>query len=261
MSRGQLSWVLGLNVVVLALGATAWAGDSVVNTVVDMTPAGRLVPPPSVGHPTFYVPVLGGYLMRGASVAGEPAPPPPTEVAKLVARALATQGYFLFSYDPTKAIPSLVLSIHWGYMNPDMDEGTTPDGDSTGTSVYNQGEEIALLGGNTMHNLDLDFEREAVMQGIEQDRYFIVISAYDLRAYMGKKHHKELLWQAKMSVPSNRVTLGDVLAGMLDAGAPHFGRESTRPTATMITTGPQGHVQIGTPEVKDYQDAGAGSKK
>ena len=72
-----------------------------------------------------------------------------------------------------KGMPDLILVIHWGYMNPEIEDFGRV-GDPTQTVFFNQNQMLALVGGNTLNNLDLDFEREAVMQGAEQDRYFVI---------------------------------------------------------------------------------------
>jgi hypothetical protein len=39
------------------------------------------------------------------------------------------------------------------------------------------------------------------------------------------------------------------------AGGPLFGRETVRPKMLLLPVDPEGHVEIGTLTVKDYQDA------
>jgi hypothetical protein len=238
-----LPWPLG--------GAALAAGAeprTEVDVVVDMTPQGRKVAPPSPGHPVYYLPVMGGFQELGTVVAGAPPPPPPVAVAKAVAQALASQGYRVV--DAAHRQAALVLAIHWGSLNPQIEKDPV-----TGDRVFfNQHQMLAMTGGNTLGNLDLNFEREAVLQGAERDRYFIAITAYDFEAYH-QRHKKVLLWQAKMSVPSERLALGDVLTVLVRAGAPLFGRETVRPKMLILPVTPEGRVEIGVPTVKDYQDA------
>ena len=142
-----------------------------------------------------------------------------------------------------KGMPSLILAIHWGYMNPEIEDFGAPD-DPTQKVFFNQNQMLALVGGNTLNNLDLDFEREEVMQGAEQDRYFVVVSAYDFAPY-ARSHKKILLWQAKMSVPSNGVIFEQVLGPLVQVGGPMFGRETTRPKMVMAPVTPEGKVEVG----------------
>jgi hypothetical protein len=224
------------------------AKEAAVNVVVDLTAEGRKVAPPVPGHPQFYYPVMGGYLQMGAITAGEK-PPAALEVAHLVAKALAAQGYFAMS---EKYPPSLVLVIHWGYMNPKTDEASAADEESPTPLQFDQNQELALVAGHTLNNLTLFQEREGVMQGIERNRYFVVVSAYDLQAYLRKAHTKVLLWQAKMSVPSDGFTFDEVLPALVQAG--QFGKETLRPQTTFAPTGPVGRVDVGTPIVQGYSN-------
>jgi hypothetical protein len=245
---------------VMAAVPAAGARDAEVNVVVDMTAEGRKVPPPSPGHPVYYLPLMGAYQQRGQLTAGEPPPPSPTEIAHLVAVELAKQGYFVTN---AKSAPSIILAIHYGYMNPAI-VNDSPTGDPTSKVFFNQQEMLSLVGGETLKNADLDMEREHVMQGAEQDRYFVMVSAFDYATYAdsrlatasaaGGKHpskppQKILLWQAKISTPSNAVSLEAVLPILVKAGAPQFGRETVRPIVLMKPL-PEGRVEIGTPEVK-----------
>src|SRR5262245_40871842 len=87
---------------VVALGPSlGWAGnifgpakDTEVNIVVDLTAEGKKVPKPSRAHPAYYYPVVGGFRELGALVAGEKRPPA-ASVARLLAKALAAQGYLV----------------------------------------------------------------------------------------------------------------------------------------------------------------------
>jgi len=228
-----------------------------VDVVVDMTPEGHRVDPPTAAHPAYYYPILGGYQTLGAVVAGEPPPPSPLEVAHLVAVELARQGYFASKAQTVRnhlvldPPPTLVIAVHWGCLNPvNQDLGSPIDPNPV---TFNQDDMMALVGGDTLNNLDLNFEREGVIQAAEQNRYFVVLTAFDLRAYQ-KTHRRIKLWQAKMSVPSNAVTLDAVLPTLVKAGGPFFGRETVRPKMLIAPVLPEARVEIGTPTVKDYQE-------
>ncbi|MSU24382.1 MAG: hypothetical protein EXS32_11230 [Opitutus sp.] len=216
-----------------------------VNVVVDMTEAGRKVAPPTKGQPAFYYPVLAGYRESGSLVAGEKSPPP-TPVAKLLAKALAAQHYYVMgAKTPT---PTLILVFHWGYMNPQIDD--TGDDENPSQIFWNQKEMLALVAGNTVKNVgSFSSEREDILQNMRDDRYFVIVSAYDFEAAKEKK--KVLLWQAKMSTPSNRVSLAQVIPSMITAGGPRFGRETKLPESVTAPLAKEGKVEIGTPTVVD----------
>jgi hypothetical protein len=151
-------------------------------------------------------------------------------------------------------MPSLILSVQYGYANPqsaDFDTSVNPIHNIN----FNQRQMLGLVAGNTLNNLDLDIEREDVMQRTEQDRYFVMVSAYDFEAYR-TGHKIVLLWQAKMSAPSDALAqFTDALTALVWAGGPLFGRETTRPETVLLRVTPEGRVEVGTPVVKDYSAA------
>jgi hypothetical protein len=147
-------------------------------------------------------------------------------------------------------------------MNPQVDD--TGDPDNPQTIFWNQKEMLALVAGNTLKNIGaLSFEREDILQAARDDRYFVIVSAFDFAAAKEKK--KKLLWQAKMSTPSNRVSLAEVIPGLITAGAPHFGRETERPKAITAPLNKEGKVEIGTavvvPDVEKPKPQPAPAKK
>jgi hypothetical protein len=54
-----------------------------------------------------------------------------------------------------------------------------------------------------------------------------------------------------MSTPSNRVSLAEVIPGLISAGGPHFGRETKLPASVAAPIAKEGVVEIGTPTVVD----------
>ena len=214
-----------------------------VNVVVDMTEAGKKVAPPTKEKPAIYYPVLAGYRESGSLVAGEKSPPP-NNVAKLLAKALAAQHYYVMG--AKTPAPTLLLVFHWGYMNPQIDD--TGDPDNPSAIFWNQKEMLALVAGNTLKNVGaFGFERDDILQNIRDDRYFVIVSAYDFEAAKEKK--KVLLWQAKMSTPSNRVSLAETIPSMITAGGPRFGRETRLPESVTAPLAKEGKVEVGTPTI------------
>jgi hypothetical protein len=221
-----------------------------VDVVVDMTREGRKLQPPSPGNPAYYLPLVRGYREMGKTVAGT-TPPPAVGVVHQIAVELAKQGYLVVSKDVST--PSLILLIQWGSLNPEIGN-FDPGNDPRQKYFFNERQMLALVGGNTLEHMDLDFERETVMQGAEEDRYFVALSAFDFKTYVSK-HKKVLLWEAKMSLPSTGVTIDGALPALILAGGPLFGRETTRPKMLILPITPEGRVDIGTLTVKGYQDA------
>jgi len=240
MKPALLALVLGTS---LLAPARAAEPRCEVNVNTSVTEAGKKLAPPTHEHPAYYFPVVAGWREKGAVVAGEK-PPPVLMVVHEFAKALAGQGYLVVG--PKTPPPTLLLVFHWGTLNPQIDD-VSPDPENPQKLFYNQGEMLALVGGNTLPNLDLEFEREAVMQGAEDDRYFAIVSAYDFADAAKKK--KTSLWVARMSTPSAGFTMTDVVAALIQSGSPLFGRETLRPTWITMPVGREGKVEIGTPTV------------
>ena len=232
-----------------------------------MTAEGRKVPHPSPEQPAYYYPVVAGYRQIGNMIAGETSPPI-LKVIHHLALALAKQGYVASheassDHARSKRVrsvlaltppPSLILVFHWGSMNPVVVVGGDPA--APNPVVVNQSQMVALVGGQSLDNLDLAFEREAVMQGAERDRYFVTVAAYDFAAY-SQRHRKVVLWMAKMSLPSDGVTMPQVMPSLIAAGEPFLGRETTRPQWVTVPAVPDGRVEFGDLKVIEYLDAPA----
>ena len=188
----------------------------------------------------------GPYSLRTASLtpAGQ-SPAPATEVMRA---NNARHGPIL------RGMPDIVLTIHWGYLNPQIDDSSEPTG-TVDNPFYNQNEMLALVGGNSLVMLGYA-DREQVMQAAKDNRYFVILSAYDFPAHQ-QAHKKVLLWQAKMSVPSYGSEFNDVMATLITAGEPLLGRETSRPKMLLLPVTPDGKVTIGTPVLTDFRDAPA----
>ena len=243
----------------VALAGQAVVGRVIdVNVVVDMTEEGRRVPPPTQANPAYYLPIVGGYAEEGHDpVAGETAPPQ-AQVIQTLAKTLAAQGYFVATKKTPP--PSLVLIFHWGAIHPKQaDEPTAAqlelqrqrNFESTTVDKATFHDERAmhsLLDGETAKNIPDLAPGEYVMPGAHESRYFVIVSAYDwLPAAKEKK--KILLWRAKISSPTQGVTLAEMIPTMLTNGGPHFGRESKLPDLIITTTSREGKVEVGTPTV------------
>jgi hypothetical protein len=137
----------------------------------------------------------------------------------------------------------VILVYHWGYISPTEDKETETE--------YERKRRIALVGGKPLLEMSYgEFGRDELMQAAGDERYFIVISAFDFSAAQQKK--KVLLWRAQISGSSNHTSLDEVLPGFLTAGAPHFGRDSGLPSEHIIHVGQKAEVDVGTPTVQEY---------
>lgn len=210
----------------------------------DRTPDGKNVAPPTAEHPTYYYLLSGGYRQEGETVAGESSPPA-LAVAQLVAKALADRHYLLIGKTSPK--PDLLIVFHWGYMNPEKED--FGDVDNPQQVFFNEKEMLALVAGDSLGTIMPDtMEREDLMQAAGDDRYFVVISAFDFAA--ATRHQKKLLWRARMSIPSNGTMLAEVLPALVSSGAPFFGGDSGVPKHVWVNPQlPGGRVEAGAPTV------------
>jgi hypothetical protein len=251
-----------------ALAEATWE----INVVGDMYEDGRKVIRPTPEKPAYYFPIVTGFTEMGATQAGDPAPPR-KQVVHDLATALAAEGYLVTSQvdvpapanpgDRTgksapatvKAFappPSLILVFHWGALRAvtlpsalgaDVQAATAPP------EVVNKGQMIGLMAGKNFDStVDFGDKTEKILQGIQNDRYFVMVSAYDFDAY-NQQHKKVLLWVAKMSVPSAGNTMSAVMPALIKSGGPFFGRETTGPKTMDVPVLPDGKVEIGTPTV------------
>jgi hypothetical protein len=179
--------------------------------------------------------------------------------ARLVAQSSRAKEV-LYTTDPVHGpvmygVPSLIVCIQYGYLNPETVNFDNTSNDPINDISFNQRQMLGLVAGNTMRSLYVDFNRQTVMQRAEQDRYFVMVSAYDFERYRAN-HMVVMLWQAKMSAPSDSLPeFSDALYALARAGGPLFGRETIRPATLVLPVTADGRVEIGTPQVKDYFDA------
>jgi hypothetical protein len=228
----------------LLLSAAACAANDV-TVVVDMTAEGRQAVHPTPQHPVYYSPVLRGYQAIGSVVAGEK-PPSPHDVVHVAAAELAKQGYRVI--DSAHPTADIVLDFTWGYLNPtaDMANGL----------YYNQGQAYALVLGNTIYQtMQLEsFNHQQFMDAANDTRYFVILTAYDYASY-AREHKRVVLWEAKMSIPTTGAFFDDVLTSLVQAGGPHFGRETLGHPMLEPAFPSKGRVDVVTPTVKNYFEA------
>jgi hypothetical protein len=143
-------------------------------------------------------------------------------------------------------MPTMILTIHYGYISPQFDE--VP---GAGHVFFNQNQMLGLVAGSTLDHIGSDFDASDIEQKTEVERYFVMITAYDFGAYVrGRK--KVMLWQAKMSAAFHGLgSFGEVMPALVAAGAPFFGRETVHPELVTQPVPPEGHVEVGTPTVKE----------
>lgn len=203
--------------------------------VAEQTKRGTEIQPPIVDNPAYYVAYDGGYIEAGDPIAGQK-PPTAQAIGQDLRQALAGQGY-----QPAgqAATPSLLLIYHWGTIN--KDTIAIPRFNSLKPNFKAR----IYLVGSTFEAAKLEnflLSRKAapiandwapipgfltaqlqdLLSLAEDDRYFVVVSAYDYAAVT--RHEPVLLWRVKLSARSVVSDMDEVLPALIRGGAPYFGR-------------------------------------
>ena len=98
--------------------------------------------------------------------------------------------------------------------------------------------DLARLAGFGSHYHDL-------VADVEEDRYFVILTAYDYRALSQEKKRK-LLWITRVSIVVRGNRFDEQLGAMLAIAAPYFGHDLP---GLVRQTVPEGKVKIGEPKV------------
>jgi hypothetical protein len=204
------------------------------------------------------------------------------EVAKTTAKYLAEQK-FVPESDFKKG--DLLIMITWGttQLDPDYTElmgitdlgggmntvpDVTSDGSSTGQSAdaaptvdyealafygssggaFHAGRNLRMLGyGKGLYSKEMsEFNKETLQQDLEEERYFIILNAFDLPYLRETKEYKEV-WSCRISTRNRGTNFVAALDTMNAAAAPTFGRNLDQLKTDRFDT--EANVQIGEIEV------------
>ncbi|HTQ31530.1 MAG TPA: hypothetical protein VMI53_10000 [Opitutaceae bacterium] len=213
-----------------------------------VTEAGKKMTPPTPDHPAACLLVAGGYREEGQTVAGEK-PPPPEKVDQLVRKALAADNYEGLTRD-SKQIDYIIV-YHWGYMNPEIEDFGGGE-----KIIFNQAQMLALVAGASFDRMNPGFsDYNDTIQALEENRYFLVISAYSPAAYFKHNRQKKLLWRAQMSLDSIGTDQTESLPALVSASVPYLGRTTDLPQQVNESLERPSQVILGAPEVKEYLPA------
>lgn len=216
--------------------------------VSDLTDDGRKVEHPTKDKPVYYVPRVIGYQALGNTSVGELLVKPEL-VLHEAAKALAKEGYLVATKET--AAPSLILLFQWGYLMPTRnDEGAI-------TTDFEGKKMTGLIAGQKAGDLYPKFDSD-ITEATTEDRYFVLIAAYDLDAYVAHKE-KKLLWVTKMSTPMAKTSLEDVVPMLISRGTPVFGRDSGHPKVEIVPEAKEGKVESG--QLKVIEMLNPGEKK
>jgi hypothetical protein len=193
---------------------------------------------PTPAQPVYYVAYDTGYIEAGDAIGGEH-PPGPAVVAQALHQTLAAQG---FRPGTVQSPPSVALFYSWGLLNVDSHEIRSSD-----RLGLNLKARIALVASSEYARLMeqdildrrqpvwvrtpiLNYRERDLMDFARDERYFVVVSAYDFAAL--SRGETKLLWRTKMSTRSVGVTMDEAMPALLGAGGPYVGR-NLRETANL----------------------------
>jgi hypothetical protein len=95
--------------------------------------------------------------------------------------------------------------------------------------------------GNNLRGSPLAMHRDELVGEIEDNRYFVVLMAYDFQILWKQKKHK-LLWETRFSLSQRHNNFDVSLAGMARAASSYFGQNSSGLIHRPV---PVGNVDIG----------------
>jgi hypothetical protein len=121
--------------------------------------------------------------------------------------------------------PDVLLACHHGEVSP---RGAQPPvATKTGRQPTRSISSALTVGRGFVPLLTRSEQAELSIHEYE-DLFFLVVTAFDGRAL--REGREEVLWQTRMSMDSLRSDPQKVWSAMARAGAPHFGRDLSRPS-------------------------------
>jgi hypothetical protein len=87
----------------------------------------------------------------------------------------------------------------------------------------------------------MDFRRQDLLDEIEEDRYFVVLMAYDLESIRKRNSHR-LLWETRFSIRERHHAFNEDLPAMAQYASRYFGQDSHGLVHEEVR---MGHVDIG----------------
>ena len=208
---------------------------------------------PTADRPAYCVAFDGGYIEAGDPIAGEK-PPTASAMAQMLAAALASQHYL-----PATAgtAPSLVLVYHWGRLSRDSYQLRTTTRLEPNllarialvtSREYGRRIEDDLLDRRRpvgMHFPILDITVRDLLQLVADNRYFVVVSAYDYASVT--QGAAKLAWRLKASTRSAGVGMDEALSTLLRGGAPYLGQNLPQTQFLRTPLTPEGPGATGGP--------------
>jgi hypothetical protein len=246
-SRCGVAGMVGLGCWLFAPRASAHIGILGADTkpeiriMAELTAEGRKLPEPSVERPAIYFPVFAEpkIVMRRDV-------PERSVVLQWLKPALSASGYECVN--PRDDQPSQLLVIDWGEVEPQVEDGI----------FWNQVEMQEFVVGSKPPLVPWWEHVRLRGEAAEAARYFVRLDAFDYTA--AKQGKRVLLWKARISMPVNGVTMAGVMPTLIKLGAPHFGRELSKPIVAFVPLERSPQVELGEAKIMEYLNAEPPSK-
>lgn len=107
------------------------------------------------------------------------------------------------------------------------------------------GYDSELVSTSGLENTALRGTRSALLDDLEENRYFVILMAYDFQMMWKEKKHK-LLWETRISLRQRGSDFGKDLPSMMQYASHFFGEETDGLVRNPV---PQGRVEVGEPKV------------
>jgi len=98
--------------------------------------------------------------------------------------------------------------------------------------------------GRNMRGTAFGAKREELVSEIEENRYFVVLMAYDFQLLWRQKKHK-LLWETRFSINERHNAFDKALPAMAQYASRYFGQDSHGLLRAPV---PEGRVEVGEPK-------------
>ena len=238
--------------------ADPWGGKLQMAVVAEQADHAVKLTPPTAEKPAYYVAYDAGYIEEGDPIAGVN-PPPAIAVTQALSAALASQHYLPA---PATSAPSFLLVYHWGLLNRDTHQIRSifkiqPNLKAriglVAASKYAQRMEEDIMDRRqpvSVHIPILDPTEQNLLQLAGDDRYFVIVSAYDFAALT--RRETKLLWRFKVSTRSAGAAMAEALPTLLRGGAPYFGRDLADTQYATEPLVPEGRAEVGTPKAEEF---------
>jgi len=260
----------------------------VFNAITEMTPEGKKRRVPTPQEPIYYYSPPAQFVQRGERSGGEQ-PPPTASLEAAMRKELATNGYLPITDDRQR--PDLVIVFDFGSHGSVFD-GIDSASEVVGTVVRSPyllqdvleraqfvgGEKFAfdmftaLKGEAVFGNMPGNAPFQMFMKSYDSDLvdhfveiafhsfFYVRATAFDFSGIERKE--KVPLWQSRMSVEAQGVSMEEILKPLIVSTGSFLGRETPEPRWFTKRVDREGTVQIGEATVVPDKDAvTTGAKK